>query len=316
MNSITIDIKRSLSARKFSKEERVHYDAFERACGLIDGQLKEILDGDTSSYDETDGELDGTARSRKYGTISVFGDRGVGKTSFLLSIRDKYHNNRDVAIMPFIDPTLIEEKGHVFLLIVGIIDEMVKNALAGMDDENGKGRLGREWASVKKDLAKGLPSLDNVGLTYQEPQWQEDEYIMNKGIEGVQAAFKLEGNFHKLINKALEILKKKALMMFFDDIDVDFMKGWGVLECIRKYLTSPKLIVLMSGNMKLYSKNVRRHQWENFGKAILKNEVDGNVEKTEEYIRLVNEIEGQYFLKILRSENRIYLYSLADNLRM
>ena len=51
-----------------------------------------------------------------------------------------------------------------------------------MDDENGKGRLGREWASVKKDLAKGLPSLDNVGLTYQEPQWQEDEYIMNKGM--------------------------------------------------------------------------------------------------------------------------------------
>ena len=143
----------------------MHYDAFERACGLIDGQLKEILDGDTSSYDETDGELDGTARSRKYGTISVFGDRGVGKTSFLLSIRDKYHNNEDVAIMPFIDPTLIEEKGHVFLLIVGIIDEMVKNALAGMDDENGKGRLGREWASVKKDLAKGLPSLDNGGLT-------------------------------------------------------------------------------------------------------------------------------------------------------
>ena len=65
MNSITIDIKRSLSARKFSKEERVHHDAFERACGLIDGQLKEILDGDISSYDETDGELDGTARSRK-----------------------------------------------------------------------------------------------------------------------------------------------------------------------------------------------------------------------------------------------------------
>lgn len=294
----------------------MHHDAFERACSLIDDQLVEILREDTSSYDETDGELEGTARSRKYGTISVLGDRGVGKTSFLLSIRDKYHNNENVAIMPFIDPTLIEEKGHVFLLIVGIIDEMVKKALAAMVQEEGKDRLGREWSSVKKDLAKGLPSLDNVGLTYQEPQWQEDEYIMNRGIEGVQAAFKLEGNFHKLINKALEILKKKALMMFFDDIDVDFKKGWGVLECIRKYLTSSKLIVLMSGNMKLYSKNVRRHQWENFGKAILINEVQGNEEKTEEYIRLVNEIEGQYFLKILRSENRIYLYSLADNLRM
>lgn len=59
MNSITIDIKRSLSARKFSEEERVHHDAFERACGLIDGQLVEILREDTSSYDETDGELEG-----------------------------------------------------------------------------------------------------------------------------------------------------------------------------------------------------------------------------------------------------------------
>lgn len=316
MNSITIDIKRSLSARKFSEEERVHHDAFNRACGLIDAQLNEIRLGDTTSYDETDGELEGTAIARKYGTISVFGDRGVGKTSFLLSIRDKYRNENDVAIMPFIDPTLIEEKGHVFLLIVGIIDEKVRKALASMEEDDGKNRLEREWSKVKKDLAKGLPSLDKVGLTYQEPQWQEDEYIMNRGIDGVQAAFKLEGNFHKLIDKALEILDKKALMMFFDDIDVDFKKGWGVLECIRKYLTSPKLIVLMSGNMKLYSKNVRRHQWENFGKAILKNEVDGNLEKIEEYTRLVNEIEGQYFLKILRSENRIYLYSLADNLRM
>lgn len=314
MDTIIIDIKRSLSARRFSEEERVHHDAFNRACRIIDDQLKELLSGDTSSYDEIDYLYEGKTLSRKYGTISVFGDRGVGKTSFLLSIRDKYQADDNVAIMPFIDPTLIEEKGHIFLLIISIIDEMVRKRLDDADEQ--RDELKYEWVNIKKNLAKGLPSLDTVGLTYQEPQWQEDEYIMNQGIESVKAAFHLERNFHKLIDKALEILNKKALMMFFDDIDVDFKKGWNVLECIRKYLTSPKLIVLMSGNMKLYSKNVRRHQWENFGKAILKNEVDGNEEKIEEYTRLVNEIEGQYFLKILRSENRIYLYSLADNMRM
>lgn len=316
MNTITIDIKRSLSARKFKEEERIHQAAFNRACKLIDGQLKEIMEDDALSNDETDCVVEGGVRSRKYGTISVFGDRGVGKTSFLLSIRDKYSRDANIAILPFIDPTLIEEKGHVFLLVVGILEEMVTSELSMPNHADAYERHLSEWRKIKKELSKGIPSLAKIGLTYQEPQWQEDEYIMDKGIESVQAAFHLETNFHLLIDKALDIMGKKALMMFFDDIDVDFKKGWSVLECIRKYLTSPKLIVVMSGNMKLYSKNVRRHQWENFGKAILINEVENNAEKIEEYTRLVNEIEGQYFMKILKSENRIYLYSLADNMRM
>lgn len=154
MNTITIDIIRSLSARKFQEDERIHYDAFNRACILINSQLKEIVDGDFSTNDETDRSLEESPIFRKYGTISVFGDRGVGKTSFLLSLRDKYIKNDSISVMPFIDPTLIEEKGHVFLLIVGIIDEMVQSHLKSEHESVRRQTQEREWSAAKKTWHK------------------------------------------------------------------------------------------------------------------------------------------------------------------
>ena len=100
----------------------------------------------------------------------------------------------------------------------------------------------------------------------------------------------------------------------FDDIDVDFKKGWMVLETLRKFLTSKQMIIVLSGNMKLYSKNVRKQQWHNFGKELLLNENTEVYGGRDEFYRLVNEIEGQYMQKILKSENRVYLYNLKDNI--
>lgn len=130
-------------------------------------------------------------------------------------------------------------------------------------------------------------------MTYHEPQWNEDAYAMNKGLNSVKAAFNLEENFHKLIDLALRILDKKAFVLMFDDIDVDFQKGWDLLETVRKFLTTPQIIIILSGNLKLFSKNVRKQQWRNLGKELLKNEVDvKDVSAVKEYTQLVNELEG------------------------
>ncbi|MCD8079453.1 MAG: hypothetical protein LUF04_03295 [Bacteroides sp.] len=58
--------------------------------------------------------------------------------------------------------------------------------------------------------------------------------------------------------------------MAFDDVDTDFAKGWPVMETIRKYLTSPQLITILSGDINLYTLLIRKKQWENFGKPLLK----------------------------------------------
>lgn len=316
MSKITIKLSKSLSANKFAEEERIHNKVFEKVLNLIVEQKKASL-----NYNP---EEDDSLR-RCNNAISIFGERGVGKTSFLMSLRNHLKTAKeddgenlkygDIYLLPTIDPTLIEEKGHIFLLIISLLDKAVKNCLRKGNTNCDVDVNERRWSKKKALLAKGLPSLKLDGMTYHEPQWNEDEYVMNRGLESVTAAFELEANFHKLVNLALNILEKKAFVLMFDDIDVDFKRGWDLLETARKFLTTPQMILIISGNMKLFSKNVRKQQWHNLGKELLINEKDEKGAH-EYYNQLVNEIEGQYLLKILNSENRVYLYDVGRNIQM
>lgn len=318
MKNIILNLTNSLSANNFSEGERIHYKAFEKVIHLIEQQKDKYKD-----YNPSDDEEDGTFM-RCYNAISVFGERGIGKTSFLMSLRNHLkcskntvgeRNYEDMYILPMIDPTLIEEKGHIFLLIISLLDNVVNECLENESYQGDVDTNQRKWNITKSLLAKGLPSLKLDGLTYHEPQWNEDEYVMNRGMESVKAAFDLERNFHKLVHIALEILGKKSFVLIFDDIDVDFKRGWDLLETVRKFLTTPQLILIISGNLKLFSKNIRKQQWHNLGKELLINEKN-KTGAQDYYLQLVNEIEGQYLLKILNSENRVYLYDVGRNIQM
>lgn len=320
MSKITIDLNKSLSANSFDKGERIHYKAFDKVLHLIEAQMASC-----KSYNPLEEENGGdNGFHRCYNAISVFGERGVGKTSFLMSLRKYLKEEKNeggdmkcgnIVLLPMLDPTLIEEKGHIFLLIVSLLDAEVMKHLGSGDYKGDCVKDEHRWNVAKSLLAKGLPSLKLDGLTYHEPQWNEDEYVMNRGLESVNAAFYLERNFHKLVRLALELLDKKVFVLMFDDIDVDFKRGWDLLETVRKYLTTPQMILVISGNMKLFSKNVRKQQWHNLGKELLINEKDEKGAH-DYYNQLVNEIEGQYLLKILNSENRIFLYDVGRNIQM
>ena len=157
-----------------------------------------------------------------------------------------------------------------------------------------------------------MPSIDiDNGSLYSN--WHDPEHVMRKGLDAVKAAKELEENFNKIVKKALEILGKKAFLIAFDDIDVNFNNGWKVLETIRKYLTSPQIITLLSGDLKLFSKAIRKHQWKNFGSELLTWEGE-KLKKIEQYDELVTEIESQYMQKIMKASNRIHLLTIGEKL--
>ena len=83
------------------------------------------------------------------------------------------------------------------------------------------------------------------------------------------------------------------MVLMFDDSDVDFKKSWPVLETIRKYLSIPEIIVILSGDLKFYRLSVRKQHWMNFGKGLLKNEYDKEANLDSSYKELVTEMESQ-----------------------
>ena len=320
-NKIIINLQESSNAKEFEFGNRIHPKEFERAIRLINRSIDRATEYKDQDKRCKDQDNKNNSRQRNNNTISILGSRGSGKTSFLLSLLKYYKvekGHKDKAeVLEIIDPTLIEEKGHVFLTILSLIEEAVckKIKLNDCSPNDADYCLKKEWKDKLRKLADGLPSIDGIGLSMNDTNWQDAEFIMDRGLKSVKAAKDLEANFNDLVACALKTLDKKAFIITLDDIDVNFLKGWPVLETIRKYLTSPQIIVLLSGDLKLYSKAIRKQQWKNFGKALLKNEAEA-LNKMTGYNDLVTEMESQYLQKIIKPENRIRLTTLFEKINL
>lgn len=308
--AIRVNLSNSSNSKAFGDKEQIHYYEFKKAVCWINQHIERIR------IEEK--ERGCVARSKKatercLNTISILGSRGSGKTSFLLSLLHQYRVHPDVQVLDVLDPTLIEEKGHIFLSVISQITDLVDRALDATDcrPECPQYATREVWRHKLKTLSSGLPSVEEAA--HYDSSWQDPDYIMDKGLRAVHAARKLEQNFHELVEMSLQILGKKAYLLSLDDIDVDFKKGWPVLETLRKYLTTSRIITLISGDIDLFSKAIRKQQWKNFGKALLINEAE-NQGKYPEYNDLVTEMEGQYLQKVLKPEYRIHLNTLLEQI--
>ena len=304
-NKIIINLSKSLNARPYDEADIIHKTEFDKVKELINNKIIKTKDDKNNCIG---------IHKRYNDTITILGSRGSGKTSFLMSILQTYNGHDDIEIIELIDPTLIEEKGHIFLTLISLITDKVEKKISKNECDPccKEYRQRKSWDDKLKKLAAGLPSIDiDNGSLYSN--WHDPEHVMRKGLESVKAAKKLEENFNTIVEEALEILGKKAFLIAFDDIDVNFNNGWKVLETIRKYLTSPQVITLLSGDIKLFSKAIRKQQWINFGEELLKNEGEreNNIEK---YDELVTEIESQYMQKIMKAPNRIHLLTIGEKL--
>ncbi len=322
-NVVTIKLGDDQNTRALKVEEIIHPREFELVINLIQKSFSKAEEKPS----ESEKNLNNIYRTRYHDTIVVSGSRGTGKTTFLMTllkgiesgeIKQKEGGHSDnlskIKVLPILDPTLIELKAHPFVTIISLIYDAVTESIdccrVHCDDKLDK-KL-EEWKDCFNSLAEGLPVLDGIGngaLTGSE--WDDPQYVMQEGIRKARAANNLEENFNRFVEESLKLLNKGAFLICFDDIDTDFTKGWPILEILRKYLTSPKIITILSGDLELYSAIVRKSQWNNIGIDRVEGETDNQLHKFKD---LVSQLENQYLLKLLRPERRITLNSIFSNI--
>lgn len=293
----------------FTDEQIIHQDELSFIQGLIKDNLGKIEEKKKKEF-----QLKNLVPDYAYNTILINGSRGSGKTSFLLSLLQTCNKDEgfsDLEILPFLDPTMIEEKAHIFLTVISLIKNKVERKFDNNEDYTNLGRR-KDWEDRLFRLSKGFPIID--GVTEKKPDyWDDASQIMYKGLEDVDAAFNLRKNFNDFIDDSLQILEKKAFLLVIDDVDTAFNKAWPVMEMIRKYICSDKIISVVSGDYRLFSCAARKNQWKNFGESLLINEYDKQEnDNSKEYLIQVNEVENQYLKKIFPTENRINLHSLYE----
>lgn len=306
-----------LHEQAFTDKKIVHQLELRQVLALID-QFTDEVKQETLSKTKAEPTID---NRRVHHTITLSGSRGSGKTSFLktLTAEIKSKPQYKIEILEIVDPTLTEEKGHIFLNIVARVKERI-DALVDKKNQDKETSFRqsaeyKQWEESLNSLAAGLPMLDGINGGLDPSDWNDTTFVMRDGLRRVSGANRLEEYFRKYITYSLQLLEKRFLLIAFDDVDTDFAKGWPVLETLRKYLTAPNILTFISGDLDLYSFLVRKKQWKNFGKALLKNEYDKpeNIYAAK-YPELVEQLESQYMMKLLKPEYRITLSTLASKL--
>lgn len=314
MNEIILDLSNSSHANFFKEKNIIHFEAFNKVKEFLEQfKIKENIlknPSDRLTY--------------KHNTITILGTRGSGKTSFLLSIeellKDDKNDYNDLLFLDMIDPTLVEEKGHVFLYIISVICDKVSEKLnkKEVDCSDNIQCIKTNWKVSMNKLAKGLPSIDGIGGN-KFGEWQDPEFVMQNELQSINSARKLAQYFSDFVALSLEILEKKQFVLFFDDIDVDSSKGYAVLETIRKYFVSDQIITFLSGDLKLYDALVREKKWSNFGSNLITYETSKLYQEEERrrlnsnhYNDMVTDLTSQYLIKIMQPKYRIHLATLFE----
>lgn len=318
-NNIILNLKMATDVARLKYDQVFQTEARQTIFGKIEHQLESINKGERN-YDELFYE-------RFHNAITISGPRGSGKSTFLRHIltclndpetvedsKNRESIPKKLSVLRIIDPTLISSKEHVLIILISQIRDVISKSTHSISSGKYK-----KYEDALRDLAGGLCQIDGIGAANYGDEWEDKTYILEKGLEKATDGRNLERNLNKFIDAALDVIDKRAFVVTFDDIDTQFERGWPVLETVRKYLTSDKWVVLISGDIELYSILVKSAQYKSLGDEVMKYERPSlNYHKERELpsyenddlVSKASELEEQYLMKVLKPENRVHMLTL------
>ncbi len=230
-------------------------------------------------------------KSRVHNTIFVNGSRGSGKTQFLLSLKEHCKEKREekfdrLYFFDPIDPTLLHNSESFLTIIIAKILNKIEQK------ERIKERDREKFYTILSNLSDAIDGII------------KSEYTHKTSLENIsqdQTSLKLEEYLHSFFGLIAQILDKKRLVLLIDDVDMAFDKGFEVLEVVRKYLSSPYVIPIITGDLELYETIVEN----NFTKKIDKS-------MQPRYMNKNKIVAKDYLIKVLPGHRRVYIKTLYD----
>lgn len=233
--------------------------------------------------------------TRSHKAISIDGARGTGKTSVLVNLSDYLESNAkqlagEIHILDPIDPTLLEDGESLFLhIIVAAVlhDKEIKTAQGRDLDKS------RIFTQKLENLAHGLESVD----------LQQNQRGMDK-IRSLYGSKHLANCVEEFLKSALDLIGKKLLILPIDDVDTSLNRAFENLEILRRYLTSPYVLPIVSGDRRLYDEVC----WRDFHGRLNK---DSPYERKKSY-GIARDLAIEYQRKILPLPRRLSMPAVSN----
>lgn len=234
---------------------------------------------------------------RSHNAVSIDGERGTGKTSVLVNLH-KYlksaHEDilKDIHILEPVDPTLLEENESLFLHVI---------VAAVLSDEDAKKLQGTNPEGYKQ-LNQ---ALDKLAHALECIEVQNDE----RGMDKLRALFgnkHLADRVHDFFRAVLQLLGKKLLVLPIDDVDTSLNRAFENLEIVRRYLTTPYVLPIVSGDRELYSEVT----WRDFHGRLTE---DSKYNLEQAYVTAIG-LANEYQRKVLPLPRRLVMPPVSNYL--
>lgn len=186
-----------------------------------------------------------------HNAICISGERGAGKTVFLRNVENfwkKSLDNKeidDIFFLEIIDPTLLCNHDEFANVIVAQLYNAVEKRLqSSCTDQCQRNAFYSSLQELANALGKTKEFNDYTGI---------DKIL--KYSSGVQ----IQHSFHDFVEKCIKILNCKAIVIPIDDVDMALDKAFEVLDDVRRLLSCPYIITIISGSLHLYSHMMHVH---------------------------------------------------------
>jgi len=249
----------------------------------------------------------------------IDGTRGAGKSTFLTAamqgFRDDPEVQKQLAAMDVIDPSRVESSEIILLAILRLLQKRVNDVIRderSLESEDAR----NEWREAFKRVAGGLSLF---APQHHPLDGLDPELFLGWGLERTAHSVDLRQNLQHLFATGCKLLHVRALMFAFDDADTNATHAINLLECVRKYLDTPQVMVVVTGDMELYSLLVRQH----FLRSVINGQDAAahadhgffDRDRRGQHQRMIGHLEEQYLLKLFPLQERLHLLPIWNLLQ-
>lgn len=240
----------------------------------------------------------------------INGKRGSGKTTIVRSLQNNLNEIEDIKLrmLASIDPTCFGEEESFFIYVLGCVQKKFQEIKYSCN-ESKRALLKKAYDCLQK-MSRGLSIL--IRNPQSLGQYEDTNYLVQECISESISSSTLKEEFADIIEYLCEVFKVDAWVVTIDDADTVLIKCKEILETVRKYLLTPRMIFVFAGDLQLYSTAVRGMHLDNFEETQLK--YDNN--RIEQIFNFIDSLEEQYIMKLFPPENRLTLYGFEEVMKL
>lgn len=301
---------------KVEKYEDINESFFREIYINAAESVKHIVDNTNSKNDEKEVNLN---QNQYNNIISFIGERGTGKSSAMISFNHflkDIHSNGKVNIPEFnkikdynfynldvIDPSMLEDKENLLGIVIAKMFSKFEKELNKQGNEY-KNAMASSILRKFEELYKNM-----VTLNMDEKEILKDDGYTGTILENLSrlsASLNMRDNLIELIKELLPYLSKQQndhfLVISIDDLDMNMIHAYDMVEQLRKYLIIPNVIIIIAIKMEQLLDSVEQSYMKYFETMLKQKKLSDNTKTMAfRYIEKLIPVERQLYMPELRN---------------